>query len=78
MRSKVSRGTLGVWGSRGCSIDVSQPFANPPQPLAAVGVKALFVAVPPKSSAKVVTFEGFKPRANSFRMARAALGDISG
>ena len=68
--SKGSRFTLGVWGLRVCSLDVTFTFAtvrNRPQ---------VRMAVPMASSAKAVTFGGFKCRVASFRLAGVALGDI--
>ena len=68
-RSKGSRFTLEVWGSRLCSPDVAQPFAtvcNRPREVA--------MAVPVASFATVVTFGGFRRRVASFRVAGVALG----
>ena len=91
MHGKGSRFTLGVWGLRVCSLDVafmfatvrnrSQPFRtvrNRPQPSANVRrrVCEARMAVPMVSSAKGVTFGGFKRRVSLFRMAGVALLDI--
>ena len=62
MRSKGYRFTLGVWGLRLCSLDGAQTSAT--------------VRMPMASSAKVVTFGGFKRRVASFRVASVALCDI--
>ena len=82
MRSKGSRFTLGVWGLRVCLPDVAQPFAtvrNRSQPSTTVRKCPCEVrmAVPMASSAKVVTFVGFRRRLASFHVAGVALGDIS-
>ena len=63
IRSKGSRFTLGVWGVEVCSLDVPQPFAT-----ATVHGRSreARMAVPMASSAKVVTFGGFKCRVASF------------
>ena len=78
MRSKGSRFTLGVWGLRACSHDVAQSFAtvrNGPQRFATVRVRAVWQCLL-VSSAKRVTFEGFKRRVAAFRVASVALRDI--
>ena len=63
MCSKGSRFTLGVWGLRVCALDVAKPSAT-------VRVRAAV------SSAKGVTFGGFKRRVASFRVAGVAFRDI--
>ena len=62
MRSKGSRLTLGVWGLTVCSLDVAQPF-----PTVRNRPREGRMAVPMVSSAKWVTFGGFKRHIASFR-----------
>ena len=68
MRSKGSHFTLGVWGLRVCSLDVTQPSAT-------VRVMALW-PLPMVSSAKGVAFGGFTCGVASFRVAGVALRDF--
>ena len=70
-RSKGSRFTLEVWGSRLCSPDVAQPFAT-----VCNRRREVAMAVPVASFATVVTFGGFRRRVASFRVAGVALCDI--
>ena len=55
-----------------CSLDVAQPSATVRK-----RPREVAMAVPLESAAKVVTFEGFKSCATSFRMAGMALCDIA-
>ena len=88
MSSKGSRFTLDVWGVEGvfawrCVYDRNRPqpsatVRHRPQPSATVRNRSreAHMAVPMVSSAEGVTFEGFRRRVASFRVAGVALRDI--
>ena len=75
MRSKGSRFTLGVWGLRVCSLDVTFTVATICNRFRNRSCEVA-MAVPMASSAKGVTFGGSKRRVASFRVASVALRDI--